>query len=192
MNINYVNVERDFETGKIFLNMGAEATEGDLDTINEIVSGEFDKNEDFMLMPTNEVAALVNEIDNDYLYEDDCDCLEDCVDCPYQGWCLDDEEDHYIEPRFGGAYYDDKGAFNYIEKVIYNDPETIVLWNDGTKTSSRCDERDKFNPEMGLTLAVLKKITSSDFVIRTLEDWAPNKNQKEKTLRDVRREHKDR
>lgn len=188
MNINYINVERNFENGKIFLNMGAEATEGDLDTINEIISGEFDKNEDFMFMPTNEVAALVNEIDNDYLYEDD-----DCENCSYQDGCPEDcRGDYYIEPRFGGAYYDDKGIFNYIEKVIYNDPETIVLWNDGTKTSSRCDEKDKFNPEMGLTLAVLKKITSSDFVIRTLEDWTPNKNQKEKTLKDVRREHKNR
>lgn len=45
---------------------------------------------------------------------------------------------------------------DYISKVIYNDPATIVLWKDGTKTVAKCGKNDKYNPEQGLAICMLE------------------------------------
>ena len=91
-------------------------------------------------------------------------------------------------PRFGGAYSDGKGGITYITEVIYEKPVTIVLWNDGTKTTSKCDPRDEYSPETGLTLAVLKKVMGGEFVAKILEDWVSD-GAKRVTLKDVRKKH---
>lgn len=44
-----------------------------------------------------------------------------------------------------------------IQNVIFNDPATIVLWSDGTKTVVKCQEGDIFDPEKGLAMAITKK-----------------------------------
>ena len=44
-----------------------------------------------------------------------------------------------------------------VRKVIFNPPATIVLWEDGTKTVVKCDERDKYNASHGLALCFMKK-----------------------------------
>lgn len=44
-----------------------------------------------------------------------------------------------------------------IEKVIFNDPATIVFWNDGTKTVVKCQKLDTFDPEKGLAMCIVKK-----------------------------------
>lgn len=48
-----------------------------------------------------------------------------------------------------------------IEKVIFNDPATIVMWNDGTKTvvktRQKGHKKDKFSKEYGLAMAIAKK-----------------------------------
>lgn len=43
-----------------------------------------------------------------------------------------------------------------IEKVIFNDPATIVLWKDGTKTVVKA-ENEPFDPEKGLAMAFAKR-----------------------------------
>ena len=48
-------------------------------------------------------------------------------------------------------------AMNSITNVIFNNPATIVFWSDGTKTVVKCDERDEFDPEKGLAMAICKK-----------------------------------
>lgn len=45
-----------------------------------------------------------------------------------------------------------------IKDVIFNDPATIVFWTDGTKTVVKCQEGDEFDPEKGLTMAIVKKV----------------------------------
>lgn len=45
-----------------------------------------------------------------------------------------------------------------IERVIFNDPATIVFWNDGTKTVVKCAEGDEFDPEKGIAMCISKKI----------------------------------
>ena len=44
-----------------------------------------------------------------------------------------------------------------IEKVIYNNPATIVFWKDGTKTVVKACEDDEYDPEKGLAMAISKK-----------------------------------
>lgn len=95
--------------------------------------------------------------------------------------------DTFKEPLFGGAYYDQAGNFVYIKEVLYKEPAVIVFWSDGTKTLSICDERDTYNPEFGLTLAVMKKLVSGTFVAKTLHDWAPEEGQTKVSMKDVRK-----
>ncbi len=44
-----------------------------------------------------------------------------------------------------------------IKKVIFNNPATIVLWKDGTKTVVKCQEGDTYDKEKGLALCIAKK-----------------------------------
>ena len=44
-----------------------------------------------------------------------------------------------------------------IKNVIFNDPATIVFWEDGTKTVVKCQDGDGFDPEKGLAMAIAKK-----------------------------------
>ena len=44
-----------------------------------------------------------------------------------------------------------------IEKVIFNDPATIVYWKDGTKTVVKCQDGDVYDKEKGLAMCVAKK-----------------------------------
>lgn len=45
-----------------------------------------------------------------------------------------------------------------IKKVIFNPPATIVLWSDNTKTVVKCQDGDKYDPEHGLAMAIVKKM----------------------------------
>lgn len=44
-----------------------------------------------------------------------------------------------------------------IKKVIFNNPATIVIWNDGTKTTVKCSERDEYSEDVGLAMCISKK-----------------------------------
>lgn len=49
------------------------------------------------------------------------------------------------------------------DRVIYNDPATIILWKDGTKTVVKCMEGEDYDPEKGFAMAVLKKLFGEDY-----------------------------
>lgn len=55
---------------------------------------------------------------------------------------------------FNGEYQFDKDS---IDRVIFNDPATVVFWKDGTKTVVRCGNGDTYNPETGLAMCIIKK-----------------------------------
>lgn len=44
-----------------------------------------------------------------------------------------------------------------IKRVIFNPPATIVYWSDGSKTVVKCSEKDVFDPEKGLAMAIAKR-----------------------------------
>lgn len=49
-----------------------------------------------------------------------------------------------------------------IEKVIFNDPATIVFWADGTKTIVKAGKGDRFDPEKGLAMAIAKRALGNE------------------------------
>ena len=51
----------------------------------------------------------------------------------------------------------------YIEKVIFNEPATIVLWSDGSKTVVKCKEGEEFDPDVGLAMCVCKRLFGNAF-----------------------------
>lgn len=52
--------------------------------------------------------------------------------------------------------------FPATKKVIYNDPATIVLWEDGTKTIVKRQQEDTFDAMTGLALCYMKKALGND------------------------------
>lgn len=64
-------------------------------------------------------------------------------------------------------------AMNFITNVIFNNPATIVFWSDGTKTVVKCDERDEFDPEKGLAMAICKKHFGGGFYNDIFKKWIP-------------------
>lgn len=81
-------------------------------------------------------------------------------------------------------------AYGYqhgIKKVIFNDPATIVLWNDGTKTVVKCQEGDVFDPEKGLAMAISKKaLGNKGNFNEVFKKWLPKETSLEKALTNVR------
>lgn len=63
--------------------------------------------------------------------------------------------------RYGGLNAGEKStsATNAaaIKDVIFAPPATIVYWSDGSKTVVKCSEKDVFDPEKGLAMAVAKR-----------------------------------
>lgn len=74
--------------------------------------------------------------------------------------------EHVLEYAFNKVLFNKcniLGEYLLFNKVIYNGPATIILWNDGTKTVVKCKEGDSYSPEAGFALAVLKRLTGNGF-----------------------------
>lgn len=44
-----------------------------------------------------------------------------------------------------------------IKNVIFNEPATVVYWDDGDKTVVKCGKGEQYDPEKGLAMAISKK-----------------------------------
>lgn len=57
-----------------------------------------------------------------------------------------------------------------IDRVIFNDPATIILWKDGSKTVVKRSDDDVWDPEKGFCMAVIKKLYGhTSFIKRFME-----------------------
>ena len=45
-----------------------------------------------------------------------------------------------------------------IDRVIFNNPATIIIWKDGSKTIVKKSEDDQWDPEKGFCMAIIKKL----------------------------------
>ena len=52
------------------------------------------------------------------------------------------------------------------KKVIHNDPATIIIWSDGSKTVVKCRPGEKYEPYWGFCAAVCKKIFGSGKAVK--------------------------
>lgn len=64
-----------------------------------------------------------------------------------------------------------------IENVIFNDPATIVFWQDGTKTVVKCHD-SIFDPEKGLAMAIAKKaLGNNGSYYEEFKKWLPKEKE---------------
>lgn len=71
-----------------------------------------------------------------------------------------------------------------IKKVIFNDPATIVLWDDGTKTVVKCSEGDTYSEWSGLAFCICKKLMGEEFH-KVFKHWC-DRDDIRKPIYDVR------
>ena len=62
----------------------------------------------------------------------------------------------------------DRYGFPQIEKVIHNNPKTVVIWSDKTKTIVSCGEDAEFDEYVGFTAAVMKKLFGSNTKVKKI------------------------
>lgn len=56
-----------------------------------------------------------------------------------------------------GLIFNSHPTLPSIKNVYFNDPATVVLWDDGTKTVVKCQKGDTYSKETGLSLCIAKK-----------------------------------
>ena len=83
--------------------------------------------------------------------------IDSAVDCTGFKWTVKKPTNYFEYAKYA------KDAANIrkqlsVKKVIFNDPATIVFWEDGTKTVVKCSKNDSFNPYNGFCAALAKKI----------------------------------
>lgn len=61
-----------------------------------------------------------------------------------------------------------------IKDVIFNEPATIIIWKDGTKTVVKCQEGEDYDPEKGLAMAISKKaLGNKGNYCEVFKKWLP-------------------
>ena len=60
---------------------------------------------------------------------------------------------------------------NSIKQVIFNNPATIILWNDGTKTVVKAEEGEKYDKEKCFLFCYLKGIVGNKTLLKEFEKW---------------------
>ena len=84
----------------------------------------------------------------------------------------------YRSTMYHDAY--NLAAKRSIEKVIFNDPATIVFWADGSKTVVKCQEHEVYDPEKGLAMAIAKRTFGNEGnYYNTFKKWLPEETKKE-------------
>lgn len=80
----------------------------------------------------------------------------------------------------------EKNYIPEIKNVIFNDPATIVFWDDGTKTVVKCQPGDCFDPEKGLAMAIAKKTYGNKgSYCNQLKKWLPKEEPVDDTNRSI-------
>lgn len=68
-----------------------------------------------------------------------------------------------------------------IKRVVFNDPATIVLWADGTKTIVKAED-EPFDPEKGLAMAIAKKHFGNEgYYYELFKKWLPKEETKKRS-----------
>lgn len=84
------------------------------------------------------------------------------------------EEQKYAMYALIGHAIENEHRITTIKRVVFNDPATIVFWEDGTKTVVKCGENDIFDPEKGLAMAIAKKALGNEGnYYNAIKKWLP-------------------
>lgn len=111
------------------------------------------------LVNCNELVRITDKNGNDPVYmmlrESEMVTSHDCVEVRLRGEISRAEANRIQTGRKESGIQ--KQVFPAYKQVIFNKPATIVLWQDGTKTVVKCDERDEYDPKYGMALCFMKK-----------------------------------
>lgn len=67
-----------------------------------------------------------------------------------------------------------------IKKVIFNEPATIVIWEDGVKTVVKTQNGEDFDPEKGLAMAIAKRaLGNTGSYFEQFKKWIPKEETNE-------------
>ena len=65
-----------------------------------------------------------------------------------------------------------------IKDVIFNEPATIIIWKDGTKTVVKCQEGEGYDPEKGMAMAISKKaLGNKGNYCEVFKKWLPEEEE---------------
>ena len=113
----------------------------------------------------DEITLKVNVLEPRYAGTSDCERIRDVIES------IGDAKElcNAVYGRRGNGktynwrneYQKERDKFD-IKDVIFNDPATIVLWADGTKTVVKA-ENEPFDPEKGLAMAIAKKALGNNY-----------------------------
>lgn len=108
----------------------------------------------------DEITFTVNVLGSYPAVREDCDRIREAIESISD--INDTNELCYAVYRGNGKTYNWRNEYQKerdkfdIKDVIFNDPATIVLWADGTKTVVKA-ENEPFDPEKGLAMAISKR-----------------------------------
>ena len=104
-----------------------------------------------------ELASILEQVKRKYNLEVK-DCLKTCL--------LDSSLYPYFKPN--------TTKLPEIKDVIFNEPATIILWADGTKTVVKCQEGEGYDPEKGMAMAISKKaLGNKGNYCEVFKKWLP-------------------
>ena len=104
-----------------------------------------------------ELASILDQVKRNYILEAK-DYMKTCL--------LDSSLYAYFKPN--------NTNLPGIKDVIFNEPATIILWADGTKTVVKCQEGEGYDPEKGLAMAISKKaLGNKGNYCEVFKKWLP-------------------
>ena len=103
-----------------------------------------------------ELASILEQVKRKCNLKADLDAYKD-----YVRWCLEPNTTKLPE----------------IKDVIFNEPATIILWADGTKTVVKCQEGEGYDPEKGMAMAISKKaLGNKGNYCEVFKKWLPEEH----------------
>lgn len=116
---------------------------------------------------------------NDIYWDKGHDCF---INKPYHWDAL--ENARYITQArvmLNTSYAKEAATMNaaVIKDAIFAPPATIVYWSDGTKTVVKCSEKDIFDPEKGLAMAIAKRCGGNKgSYYKEIQNWVEKSGKK--------------
>ena len=108
-----------------------------------------------------ELASILDKVKRNYILEAK-DYMKTCM--------LDSSLYAYFKPN--------NTNLPGIKDVIFNEPATIIIWKDGTKTVVKCQEGEGYDPEKGMAMAISKKaLGNKGNYCEVFKKWLPEEEE---------------
>ena len=150
-----------YKTVRIIKNPNWEFTCDTLGDSESTMYGNIDYFNSISRVELNCLASILEQISNNYVYYSlEAKFYSKAVEaCGHKKVIKSYNVDDLLN-RILGSIEKDSFGVPMIKEVIYNAPNTVVYWMDGTKTVVTATKGETFNKEIGLAMAISKKYFS--------------------------------